>query len=129
QSDRSQMNELIDIDLDAIYLFDRGYNDYKEFDKLCDTGQRFITRLKKNAEIEVLCEQMPDPENLIFKDQEVFLGNTVADTKMTYSLRLIETEDSEGNRVTIHIGRESCRGRSRREVNDRDVLGAREGEA
>jgi len=114
-SDRSQMNELIDIDLDAIYLFDRGYNDYKEFDKLCDTGQRFITRLKKNAEIEVLCEQMPDPENLIFKDQEVFLGNTVADTKMTYSLRLIETEDSEGNRVTILT---NCFGLTAKEIGD-----------
>jgi len=114
-SDRSQMNELIDIDLDAIYLFDRGYNDYKEFDKLCDTGQRFITRLKKNAEIEVLCEQMPDLENFIFKDQEVFLGNIVADTKMTYTLRLIETEDSEGNRVTILT---NCFGLTAKEIGD-----------
>jgi hypothetical protein len=48
-ADRTQMNELVDIDSDAIHLFDRGYNDYKQFDKLCFKDVRFITRIKKNA--------------------------------------------------------------------------------
>ena len=100
-ADRTQMDGLIDIDSNAIYLFDRGYVDYKKFDyyRLCDL--RFITRLKKNAEIEVLNEQTPDPDNLIFQDAEVYLGNGVTGTKMQHTLRLIRTKDSDGNSVTI----------------------------
>src|SRR5699024_10927740 len=114
-SDRSQMSELINIDSDTLYLFDRGYNDYKQFDQLCDAGLQFITRLKKNAEIEVLSEQKPDTENLIFKDQDVFLGKVVSGTKITHPLRLIETEDSEGNRVTILT---NCFHLSAKEIGD-----------
>jgi hypothetical protein len=42
-ADRTQMNELIEIDPDAIYLFNRGYTDNKQFDCLCDKDVRFIT--------------------------------------------------------------------------------------
>ncbi|MDQ0218655.1 IS4 family transposase [Peribacillus cavernae] len=100
-ADRTQMNELIEIDPDALYLFDRGYVDYKQFDQFRREGLRFITRLKKNAEIEVLAEQTPDPDNLIYQDAEVFLGKTQTGTKMEYSLQLIKTKDSEGNLVII----------------------------
>ena len=88
-ADRSQMDELMEIDTNAIQLFDRGYNDYKQFDKLCYHGVRFITKLKKNAQIEVLAEQAPDLENNIFLDQEIYLGNTQNGTKMDHPLRLI----------------------------------------
>ena len=100
-ADRTQMDELIKIDSDAIHLFDRGYVDYKKFDQYCLNHLRFITRLKKNAEIEVLNEQTPDPENLIFQDAEVYLGNKVTGTKMQHPLRLIRTVDGDGNPVTI----------------------------
>lgn len=114
-SDRSQMDELIDIDPDTIYLFDRGYIDYKQFEKLCLSEVQFITRLKKNAKIEVLSEQVPDTDQLIFKDQEVYLGNPVSGTQMSQTLRLIETEDAEGNRVTILT---NCFGLSAKEIGD-----------
>lgn len=114
-ADRTQMNDLIDIDLDAIYLFDRGYMDYKQFDKFCLQDVRFITRLKKNAEIEVLSEQVPDPGAHIFKDQEVYLGNLQNGTKMIHSLRLIETKDSEGNIVIIIT---NCFGLSAKEIGE-----------
>jgi len=50
-ADRTQMDELIDIDSNAIYLFDQGYNDYKQFDKLCVEDVPFITRIRKNAKV------------------------------------------------------------------------------
>lgn len=100
-ADRTQMGDLIDIDSDAIHLFDRGYIDYKQFDHLCLHDVRFITRLKKNAQVEVLSEQVPQADSPIVKDQEVFLGNSQNGTKMTHSLRLIETQDSQGNVVMI----------------------------
>ena len=80
-ADRTQMDELVEMQPDAIYLFDRGYVDYKKFDHYCLKNLRFITRLKKNAEIEVLNQQAPDPEKLIFKDAEVYLVNHVNGTR------------------------------------------------
>lgn len=115
QADRTQMDELIEIDPDALYLFDRGYVDYKKFDQYCHEDLRFITRLKKNAEIEVLAEQAPDPENFIYQDAEVFLGNEQSGTKMEHPLRLIKTEDSEGNTVIIVS---SCFDLSAKEIAD-----------
>ncbi|MGM8364492.1 hypothetical protein ACLIBG_03315 [Virgibacillus sp. W0181] len=63
-ANRTQMNELIDIDSDAIHLFYRGYNDYKQFDKLCFNDIRFITRIKKNTKVEVVSEQL-QTQNII----------------------------------------------------------------
>jgi IS4 transposase len=114
-ADRTQMSELIEIDPDAIYLFDRGYVDYKQFDQYCLEGVRFITRLKKNAEIEVISEQVPNPEDLIYQDAEVFLGNNLNKTKMQHTLRVIRTEDAEGNPVEIVT---SCFDMSAKEIGD-----------
>ncbi|WP_332696402.1 transposase [Halalkalibacter lacteus] len=100
-ADRTQMGDLIDIDSDAIHLFDRGYIDYKQFDHLCFSDVRFITRLKKDAQVEVLSEQIPQADSPTVKDQEVFLGNSQNGTKMTHSLRSIQTHDSQGNVVII----------------------------
>ncbi|MFD2618610.1 IS4 family transposase [Terrilactibacillus laevilacticus] len=114
-ADRTQMNALIEIDPDAIYLFDRGYTDYKQFERLCHEKGRFITRVKKNAQIEVLSEQVPDPSQHIFKDQDVYLGKEITGTKMTQPLRLIETKDIEGNLVTIIT---NCFDLSAKEIGD-----------
>ena len=114
-ADRTQMDKLIDIDSHAIHLFDRGYNDYKQFDRLCLADVPFITRIKKNAEIEVLSEQVPDVENNIFLDQEVYLGNRQNGTKMTHSLRLIKTKDSEENVVILIT---NCFDMSAKEIGD-----------
>ena len=114
-ADRTQMNALIDVDSDAIHLFDRGYTDYKQYDKLCEKEVRFITRLKKNAKIDVLNTQAPDVENNIFTDQEVFLGNAQNGTKMQYPLRFIQTKDREGNEITILT---NCFDLSAKEIGD-----------
>lgn len=114
-ADRSQMNELVETDPDALYLFDRGYIDYKQFDKYCFEGVRFITRLKKNAEIEILSEQVPAPDQLIYQDAEVYLGNSQNGTKMQHTLRLIRTKDQEGNSVIIVT---SCFDLTAKEIGD-----------
>lgn len=114
-ADRTQMDELITIDPDALYLFDRGYLDYKKYDYYCQKSVRFITRMKKNAKFEVLTEQAADLENLIFQDAEVFLGDERNGTKTQNTLRLIRTEDKEGNPVTILT---SCFDLSAKEIGD-----------
>lgn len=114
-SDRSQMEELVEVDSDAIYLFDRGYNDYGQFDRFCEEGLRFVTRLKKNATIEKTSEQKSDFLNHIYQDVDVFLGKQASGTKMKYQLRMIETKDQEGNDVTIIT---NCFDQSAKEIAD-----------
>ena len=42
------MDELIDEE-GITYVFDRGYVDYKSFDRYCTDGIQFVTRLKENG--------------------------------------------------------------------------------
>jgi IS4 transposase len=37
------------LDKDTIYVFDKGYNDYKAFKSFSDTQTGFVTRIKENA--------------------------------------------------------------------------------
>ncbi|KAF1085683.1 Transposase DDE domain protein [Sporotomaculum syntrophicum] len=99
-ADKTQMDELIVIGKDALNVFDRGYVDYKKFDKYCANGTRFVTRLKGNAKIELIKEFPVDPTGLIKKHQIVYLG-TKGINRMKHPLRLIEVEDIQGKPVTI----------------------------
>ncbi|MBZ4688507.1 MAG: transposase, family [Clostridiales bacterium] len=99
-SDKTQMDVLVVEEKGAINVFDRIYVDYKKFDSYCKNGVRFVTRLKKNA-IKHIVEELPvDPNSPIKKHQIVYLGNPVT-YKMKHKLRLIETEDTEGNPIII----------------------------
>ncbi len=74
------------------YLFDRAYLDYKEFDRYCVEDIYFISRLKKNAIITVLNENIIPKGGTILADKEVSLG--YQSTKMQHSLRIIQIIDS-----------------------------------
>lgn len=41
--------EKLKMDKDTIYVFDKGYNDYKAFKRFCDHETGFVTRIKDNA--------------------------------------------------------------------------------
>jgi hypothetical protein len=99
-ADKTQMDNLVAEDGDALNIFDRGYVDYKKFDEYCAKGIRFVTRLKGNAKIEVVKELPVDPTSPIKKHQIVYLG-TKGINRMKHPLRLIETEDTKGNPIII----------------------------
>lgn len=99
-ADKTQMDNLVVVEKDALNVFDRGYLDYKKFDNYCETGIRFVSRLKHNAIVEILEEQEVVPESPIKHDRLVRLGKAGI-TQMEYPLRQIETEDSNGNPVVI----------------------------
>lgn len=54
ESDLSVGRELIEPEVGATYVFDRGYYDYKWWFKLHEQGALFVTRLKRNAGVEVV---------------------------------------------------------------------------
>jgi IS4 transposase len=47
-NDRYLPNKL-ELSADKIYVFDKGYNDYKVFQRFTDTGTGFVTRINNNA--------------------------------------------------------------------------------
>lgn len=81
-------------------FFDRGYIDYKKFDNYCEKGIKFVSRLKKNAIVEVVEQQKVKHSGQIISDRIVFLGKETI-TKMKHPLRLLETVDTKGNSFII----------------------------
>ena len=61
KNDRTQLDELID-EPGVTYVFDRGYIDYAAFDRYCESGISFVTRLKSNACLEPL-DSLEIPQN------------------------------------------------------------------
>lgn len=99
-SDRTQMDAMIvAYDENAINVFDRGYFDYKQFDNYCQEKILFVTRLKENAIVEVMTELNVEQDSPIKRDAIVFLGKN--NQRMKHPVRLIETEDTEGNPIRI----------------------------
>ena len=100
-SDRSRMKELVEVDEDALYLFDRGYVDYRKFDHYNVTGTRFVTRLKHNARVrEVEEERHVDPESKILRDAIVWLGHYPG-YWMRSKLRLIAVRTEDGETIEM----------------------------
>lgn len=99
-SDRTQMDNLVVHDKDALYIFDRGYVDYRKFDEYCDSGTRFVTRLRWNTSIVETYEKRPVPQGTpILRDDVVRIGSKFRN--MAHPTRWIETLDNEGNLMII----------------------------
>ena len=99
KSDKSQLEFLSVEDEDALNVFDRGYLEYKQFDRYCRESIRFVTRLKNNACVEVLQELEVDEESVVEEDLIVRLGK--GKNRMEYDLRLVITKDTEGKAIMI----------------------------
>jgi len=58
----------------SIIVFDRGYNDYALFDRLCQSGVFFVTRLKDNARVEAPLElALPARRGAVVRDEMIVL--------------------------------------------------------
>ncbi|GIM44726.1 IS4 family transposase ISDha2 [Collibacillus ludicampi] len=110
-NDITQMDSLID-DSEAIYVFDRGYVDYKKFDDYCRRGIGFVTRLKDNATFYLLESQVLH-ESPVLADTKVLLGSP--QKPMDHVLRLVEAKDSQGNDIRIIT---NCFDLSAEEISD-----------
>jgi IS4 transposase len=89
--DKEKMKSFI-ITPGITYIFDRGYLDYKEFDRYCKEDIFFITRLKRNAVMEIRSINAVSKESPVLSDREVILGTFY--TKMQHPLRNVEVIDS-----------------------------------
>lgn len=98
-NDRKCIDGLFE-DKDSIHVFDRGYYDYKWYDKLTEQGIKFVTRGVKNSIImeERMIDSKPSKDTY---DTEVILGSTTSKNLTTKSYREIMTFDENGEPLTF----------------------------
>jgi hypothetical protein len=99
-ADKTQMDDLVVEEKDALNVFDRAYVDYKKFDNYCEKGIRFVTRLKENAIVNIVQEIPLEPESPVKKEYIVYLG-AEGINKMQHPLRLLKTIDTQGKEILI----------------------------
>jgi len=87
----------------TVVVDDRGYNDYRLFAEWTKTGVFFVTRLKANAQIEVVEEWEPPQHRRILKDQAIRLTGTGAQEKCPYRLRRIEAVREDTGDILVFL--------------------------
>jgi len=80
--------EKLKMDSNTIYVFDKGYNDYKAFQKFSDNNTGFVTRIKDNAVFETVSKNEIEEHihSGVLEDEIIEL--TVKDGESTSKLRL-----------------------------------------
>ena len=84
---------LLNLSADSIIVMDRGYNDYHLFSRWCDEGVWFVTRLKDNANYEVVENLVQSPSPNIRSDQLIRLTGQKAQTQCPQTLRRVVVWD------------------------------------
>ena len=98
----------LDFPKGSIVAMDRGYNDYRLFTRWTREGVYFVSRLKKNADIQIV-EDYPLPKaSNVLKDQKVRLQAFVAGRPDLEDLRMVtvwlEDKQQELVLLTNHFG-------------------------
>lgn len=87
----------------TIVVDDRGYNDYRLFAKWTDAQVFFVTRMKDNAQFEVLKERDSPQNRRILKDQTIRLTGVGAQEKCAHRLRRIEALRKDTGEVLVFL--------------------------
>lgn len=87
----------------TIVVDDRGYNDYRLFAEWTEAGVFFVTRLKANAQFDVVEEREPPQHRRILSDQSIRLTGTGAQEKCPHLLRRIEAVREETGEILVFL--------------------------
>jgi hypothetical protein len=87
----------------TIVIDDRGYNDYELFGRWTAQGVYFVTRMKENAQYEVVGDKKVPQNRNILKDELIELRGLKALEKCPYPLRRIEFYDAEKKEILVFL--------------------------
>ena len=87
----------------TIVVDDRGYNDYRLFAEWTEAEVFFVTRLKANAQYEVIEEHKPPQHRRILKDQTIRLIGLGAQAKCPHLLRRIEAVREDTGEILVFL--------------------------
>ena len=93
----SKVMSVIPYETGSYYVFDRGYNDFKQLYRIEEIGSYFIIRAKKNLQYRVLKWKRRMPENVL-SDAEIELTGYYPSKDYPKRLRLVRYHDPEQNR-------------------------------
>lgn len=93
----SKAMSLIPYETSSYYVFDRGYNDFKQLYRIEEIGSYFVIRAKKNLQYKVLKWKRRMPENVL-SDAEIELTGYYPSKHYPKRLRLVRYHDPEQNR-------------------------------
>ena len=85
----------------SIIAMDRGYNDYKLFNSWTENGIFFVTRLKENADYEVVEERTVPRNRNILADQFIRFTGFYAQKNCPHTLRRVVVWDKEKQREIV----------------------------
>lgn len=84
-----------------VLVFDRGYNDFKQFSTYCRKGIYFVTRLKKNTSYEILEEyDVEGCENIGF-DRKIKMTGYYTKNDCPEELRIVESYDPDTDKTIV----------------------------
>jgi Transposase DDE domain/Domain of unknown function (DUF4372) len=87
----------------TIVVDDRGYNDYRLFGDWTDAEVFFVTRMKDNAQFEVLAEHAAPQNRNILSDQTIRLSGIGAQAKCPHLLRRIEAIREDTGEILVFL--------------------------
>jgi hypothetical protein len=87
----------------TIVVDDRGYNDYRLFGNWTDADVFFVTRMKDNAQFEVVEEYCPPQNRNILSDQTIRLVGIGAQEKCPHLLRRIEAIREDTGEILVFL--------------------------
>jgi Transposase DDE domain/Domain of unknown function (DUF4372) len=96
-----QFLEKLKCDEHTVYIFDKGYNDYKAFEHFTEQNTGFVTRIKENAKYEVTQKSLI-PENIhsgVLSDEVIEVEVDKGSAKTKLKLRKIKYYDREHKRA------------------------------
>jgi putative transposase len=92
----------IPLDRDDVAIFDKGYTDFSWYKSLDDKGVIFVTRIKRNAQYDVVERKDVSRYKYIYSDQTLKLKGFYSQQKYPDRLRRIRSKDPEtGKIITI----------------------------
>ena len=93
--------DLLSLNPGSIVVMDRGYTDYALYGRWTSQGVFFVTRLKDNADYEVVEEFAPPQDRNILADELIRLSGAAASKNCPHPLRRVVVWDAEHEREII----------------------------
>lgn len=93
----SKAMSVIPYETGSYYVFDRGYNDFKQLYRIEEIGSYFVIRAKKNVQYRAVKWKRRLPENVL-SDAEIELTGYYPSKHYPKRLRLVRYHDPEQNR-------------------------------
>lgn len=86
----------------SFYVFDRGYNDFKQLYKITELESFFVVRAKKNLQYEIVKSAQGLPQNVLL-DAEIELTGYYPHRHYPKKLRLVRYHDADLNRDFLFL--------------------------